>query len=300
MDYLINNWHLLVGGGALGFCVGIVSGLFGAGGGFIVTPILNIFMNVPMNIAVGTSACQVLGASGFSLYHHYEKNMFGIRVALVMLIGIPFGSIAGAYAVRKLVMLPAITLMGRELKTIDFILLLVFFVFLSIIATWLIIDNFYLRHGKDEDEASHVGLFFRLRIPPILKFRTIPAGGFSATVLVFLGFFMGFLSGLLGIGGGVVIMPVLFYLVGQETKYATKTDMMLVFASGFFATVSHAFERNIDYALVLILITGAFFGTRVGASFQKKLSGKSIRKYFSFIVLAAALMVLGKLIKMLA
>ncbi len=298
-DYILSNWHLLAGGGVLGFCVGIVTGLFGAGGGFIVTPILNIFMNVPMNIAVGTSSCQVLGASGFSLYHHYEKNMFGIRVALVMLIGIPLGAISGAYAVKRLSALPAIAFMGKELKSIDFILLLVFLVFLSLVSAWLIIDNFFLRHGREDDAGSHVGLLSSWRVPPMIRFRTIPSGDFSATILVFLGFFMGFLGGLLGIGGGVIIMPMLFYVVGQETKYATRTDMMLVFASGFFATVSHALENNINYILVAALVCGAFFGTKIGASVQKRVSGKSLRKYFSFIVLFAALMVLGKLIKML-
>jgi uncharacterized membrane protein YfcA len=74
---------------------------------------------------------------------------------------------------------------------------------------------------------------------------------------------------------------------------------MLVFISGFFATVSHAMEGNVDYLLVIFLVAGAFFGTRSGAAIQKKISGKSIRKYFAFVVLAAVLMVFYKLYMMI-
>ena len=300
MDALVNNWVVLCGGGILGFAAGILTGLLGAGGGFIVTPVLNIFLGLPMNMAVGTSAFQVLGASAFSLYHHYEKKLFGIRVALTMLLGIPFGSYLGASIVKKLALLKPIMVAGRELKTVDFVLLLVFAVFLSLIAAWLFYDNFHVRkHDQDIDEESHTGLLSKLKIYPVMKYRTIHLGEFSSTVLVLLGFSMGFLSGLLGIGGGVVIIPILFYLVGQETKFAIKTGTMLVLACGFFATICHAFEKNIDYTLSASLITGAFFGTKIGAGIQKRLSGKDIRKYLAFVILAAVLIVIFKLSKMI-
>lgn len=297
-DYLITNWHILLGGGILGFLVGVITGLFGAGGGFIITPILNIFIGLPMNIAVGTSACQVLGASAFSLYHHFDRKLPGIRIAITMGLGIPAGSYFGVRTVENLVLLKPIVVMGKELRAVDFVLLLVFAVFLSLIAAWLFIDNYYIRHGKEEDESSHRGMLAGLRIPPMIRYRTILSGEFSATVLFLLGIFMGFMSGLLGIGGGVIIMPILFYLVGQGTKDATKTDLMLVFASGFFATVTHALNNNINYPLVAFLVSGAFFGTRTGARIQKIISGKSIRKYFTFIVLAAVLIVTVKLLRM--
>ena len=108
---------------------------------------------------------------------------------------------------------------------------------------------------------------------------------------------MGFMSGLLGIGGGVIMMPMLFYIIGQETKYATLTSTMLIFISGLFATFFHAMHNNINYILVVALITGAFFGTKTGVKIHKKISGKSIRKYFAFVVLFAALMVIYKIIR---
>ena len=123
LDYLTAHWLILSGGVLLGFLLGFMTGLFGAGGGFILTPVLNIFIGLPMNIAVGTSSCQVLGASTFSLYHHYDRRLLGIRVAAFMGLGIPAGSLLGVYAVGLLTRFPAMTILGRELKTVDFILL---------------------------------------------------------------------------------------------------------------------------------------------------------------------------------
>ena len=94
-DYFIAHWLILTGGVLLGFLLGFMTGLFGAGGGFILTPVLNIFLGLPMNIAVGTSSCQVLGASTFSLCHHFDKRLLGIRVAAFMCLGIPAGSFLG-------------------------------------------------------------------------------------------------------------------------------------------------------------------------------------------------------------
>lgn len=299
LNYLSSNWNLLLGSGVLGLCVGILTGLFGAGGGFIIVPALNIFLGIDMNIAVGTSACQVLGASGLALYHHLDRRVMGIRVALFMGIGIPLGSFLGVAAVQRFKETAPFSINGREINAVDLILLSIFAVFLSLTAAWLLFDNFYLRRGKKEEETSHAGFFAALKIPPMIKFRTIPVGEFSAPVLIIMGFSMGFLSGLLGIGGGVIMMPMLFYLVGQQTKYAASTSTMLIFITGFFSTISHAWERNIDYLLVLFLMCGAIFGTRTGAAIQRKISGTSLRKYFAFVVLVAVLMVFYKLYRMI-
>jgi hypothetical protein len=298
-DYLTAHWLILSGGVLLGFLLGFMTGLFGAGGGFILTPVLNIFLGLPMNLAVGTSSCQMLGSSAFSIYHHFDKRLLGIRVAIIMGLGIPAGSALGVYTVKLLTRFPAITVLGRELNTVNFILLLFFAVFLTLISLFLILDNFYLNKNKEENDSSHKGLLADMQIFPLVKFRTIPHGKFSASMLVLIGFIVGFISGLLGIGGGVIILPILYYLVGQETKYAALTGTMLILASCFFSSVGHAFNHNINYVLALILLTGAFFGTKFGADMQKKVSGKSIRKYFTLIVMTAALLVIGKLLKMM-
>ena len=87
----------------------------------------------------------------------------------------------------------------------------------------------------------------------------------------------------------------LFYLIGQEVKNAAQTSTILIFMSGLFSSFFHAANGNIVYITVIVLMTGAFFGTKLGAKIQKDISGKSIRKYFAFVVLAAAFLVVYKL-----
>jgi uncharacterized membrane protein YfcA len=114
MDYIIANWTYF-SGAFLGFAVGILTGLFGAGGGFIITPALNIFLGLPMNLAVGTSACQVLGAASFTFINNFDKRMPGLKLALIIGIGIPLGVIAGTKTVTRLHALGSMTILKKEL-----------------------------------------------------------------------------------------------------------------------------------------------------------------------------------------
>lgn len=284
------------GGALLGFAVGLLTGVFGAGGGFILTPLLNIVLGIPMNLAVGTSACQVLGASGFSLWHHLDRRLLGIRIALWTGIGIPPGVWLGSRLVQHLKILGTLTMGGRSVPAADYILLVVFAVFLSLIATWLLVDALIIQRGARDDSDALKGALSDVWFPPMIHFRTVSSGPFSGPVLTMLGLLVGCLSGLLGIGGGVVLIPILLYLVGQEIKAAARTSTFLVFTSGLSATLSHAQAGNINWSLAAWLIGGAFFGTRLGARLQNRASGKQLRKYFALLVVTAALMVVARLI----
>lgn len=290
----------LLGGGVLiGLGAGALTGLFGAGGGFIVTPALNVFLGLPYNFAVGTSTCQILGASIFALRHHVDRQWLGIRVAWLTGIGVPLGSLLGVRTVNRLRDMGDMRVAGRVVAGQEFFFTAFFCVFLALIAAWMLYDCFFLRR-RHVDDTLHRGYLAGVRVPPLIRFRTIPGGPFSASVLVVLGTLLGFLGGLLGIGGGVIMMPMLFYLVGQKTKFAALTSTMLVFATSLFSCVLHARHGNIQYSLAAVLICGAFAGTRIGAAWQRRLTGKSIRTSFAFVVLAAVAMVLFKLASILS
>jgi len=294
MQHLLEIIKLPLGGLVLGVIAGMLTGIFGAGGGFFITPALNIFLGLPYNMAVGTSSCQVLAASSMALYHRFDRKMHGVRIALLTGFGIPAGSLLGVKLVEKIGKIGDVTLAGHRLPGQQTVFSMIFIIFLGLIASWLIFDNFYLRRNRTDDD--HVGYLAWVKIKPMISCRTIPAGPFSAPVFVLLGVFVGFLGGLLGIGGGVIMMPLLFYVVGQETKYATLTSTMLVFMISLISTVLHASHGNIDYLLFAFLFCGSFLGVKVGIKIHERMGGKSIRKYFAFVVLAAALMVLIKLL----
>lgn len=295
IDFILNNWILAVGGLILGVFSGILTGLFGAGGGFIITPALNIFLSLPYNLAIGTSTCQILGASGMTLHRRAKAVAASLRVAIFISIGIPIGALFGVRIVTNMKDLGIIRIAGKTVHAQNFYFTAFFCVFLFLIACWLFFDNFYLRRHKSDEEDDDKGYLAWIKIPPMMTFPSIPHGPFSIPVLLLIGTTTGFLSGLLGIGGGVIIMPILFYLVGQETKYATLTSTILVFISSLFSSIFHGINGNINYALVVCLICGAFLGTRIGVMLHHKITGKSIRKYFAFVVLAATIMVTIKL-----
>ncbi len=284
----------------LGFAVGNLTGLLGAGGGFILTPVLNIALGVPMNVAVGTSACQVLGASGLGLYHHMDRRWLGARVALWMGGGLPLGVWFGSRVVQHLKALGILTVGGKAVPAVDFILLVVFAVFLGLVTVWLFLDSFVLSRGREDGNTHPRGMLAGVRFPPMIHFRTVPGHPFSGPVLMLMGLGVGCLSGLLGIGGGVVMVPMLFYLVGQDIKAATRTSLMLVFMAGLCATIAHALAGNVDWLLTGCLMVGAVFGTRLGTWIHHRTSGRHLRVYFAFTVLAATLMVIGKLIMLRA
>ena len=277
----------------LGTLTGMLTGLFGAGGGFILTPALNIFLGLPYNIAIGTSSCLVLSSSSMALYHHFDRRMHGVRIAFLSGSGIPLGSFFGVTLVEKMGNLGQLTINGHLVDARTFCFSAIFAIFLTTIAFWMLLDNFYLRRNRDDD--SHTGYLAWVKLKPMVRCDTIPNGPFSAPILVLMGLLIGFLGGFLGVGGGVIMMPMLFYIVGQDTKYAARTSTMLVFFTSLIASVLHASKGNINFLLFATLFLGAFTGVRIGVAIQKKIGGKSLRKYFAFVVLAAVVMVLVKL-----
>ena len=297
---VVSDWPLLLSAVVLGLCVGTLTGLFGAGGGFIIVPSLNALLGVPMTTAVGTGAAYVLGGSSIALWRQLDRRFLGIRVAAAMAVGIPLGTRLGLAMVERLKHVGSIRVFSREMVAADFVLQAIFASFLALLAAWMIADNFWLRRGQIDDEQNHRGMLAWVRIPPMGSARTIPGGPISIPLLLLLGVFEGCLAGLLGIGGSVIMMPVLFYLIGQTTKYATQTCLMLAFVSGLSASVQHGIVGNIDYTLAASLLLGAFSGTKVGTVIRSRITGRSIRQYFAFVVAAAVCLPLSKLYLMLA
>lgn len=280
----------------IGCFIGALTGFFGAGGGFILTPVLNICLGLPMNIAVGTSAFQITGASAVSLWGRLDRRFTGMRVALCLALGIPAGAWSGSILVSHFKNMQPWHMRGAEIAPVDVTLLSVFALLLFLLAILMFFKSF----GKNQEGTEvREGLLFRLRIPPTFSFRTIPAGEFSIPVMVVLGIISGFLSGLLGIGGGVVLLPMLFFLIGQETKAATQTSLILVFLSGLFSTFFHAVDSNIDYPLAAALFFGGFFGARTGSRLNAASSDAVIKKGFAFVILGAWLLVVFKLWRIL-
>lgn len=280
-------WALLVG-----LCVGVLTGMFGVGGGFLITPVLSVLLGVPMPIAVGTGAIQILGVSTAGLYRRRAEKGTDYKMAVVLFGGSYVGVELGVELLGWLKELGDWTFGGQSVPIVEVIVLSTFLILLSGIAAWLWYDT--SRHATPP--AVRVGLFSGLKVPPYTDFDSLERPRLSLPVMCYFGLFLGFLTGVLGIGGGVVLVPGLVYLVGMRTQRAAATSLAMVWLTSFVATVRHATAGNTDLALAIPLLIGGSIGLQIGVSACARLRGPQLRRYFTFVVLAAAVMVAAKLL----
>jgi len=284
---------MLVALGALvvGAAIGVLTGLFGVGGGFLITPLLNVLLGVPMPIAVGTGAMQILGVSAAGLYRRRRSGETDYKVALVLFGGNYVGVRLGAALLAWLGGLGTVRLNGREVAAVDVTLLVVFAVVLAGIAFSLAFDA-----SRRADDGPCDGLFAHIHCPPYTEFPTLTRPRLSLVAMSYLGLALGFLTGLLGIGGGVILVPALIYLVGMRAHQAAATSLALIALSSFVAVIIHAGAGNTDLRLAVPLLVGGSVGVQLGATLCDRCNGRQLTRSFVYVVAGALLIVLGKLI----
>ncbi|MBC7234760.1 MAG: sulfite exporter TauE/SafE family protein [Chloroflexi bacterium] len=281
-----------VGALLIGAAVGVLTGLFGVGGGFLITPLLNILLGVPMPVAVGTGALQILGVSTSGLVRRRHERLTDFKIAIVLLGGNLIGVRLGADTLSWLGQLGTLSFGGERVPTVEFVLLCIFFVLLSAIAVWLWYDT----SRPNASPVRRVGLFARIKIPPYTEFPSLEEPRLSLVAMSYFGLALGFLTGLLGIGGGVLMVPALVYLVGLRTHKAAATSLAIIWLSSLIATITHAARGNADLLLAIPLLLGGTAGLQLGVNLCNRLAGPQLRRYFSLVVLTASLIVIGKIL----
>lgn len=292
MDFAIGS---IASGAVIGGVIGFLTGVFGIGGGFLLTPLLLIVMGVVPQVAVATGLAVIFLNSTYGLYARRGSGTIDIKLSLVLSLGSIVGVLAGAFLLARLSALPQITVLGRQQNPAHYTLLVVFVVLLAGIASFLYSD--IRRHG-DSTIPIRVGLLSHLRLPPYGHFPMLEVPRLSLPSLIAMGLVVGLLTGLLGVGGGVVLLPALVYLVGLRAVKAAGTSMLLVWITSLTGVVRMSGGGHISRALLLVLLAGGFAGTWIGTKVGLTLQGRSIRLYFVFVVLAAFLLVAWELLKL--
>lgn len=282
------NIFLLLG---LGGLVGFLSGMFGVGGGFLMTPLL-IFVGIPPTVAVASEANQILASSISGGMAHFQKRGVDIRMGCVLLAGGLLGSAVGVqlYAVM------------REIGQIDLMISLCYVVFLGVIGLLMMIESIRAIHARQigrpiparrpgQHNWIH-GLPFKMRfkvshlytsiIPPIL-----------------IGFFVGILAAIMGVGGGFIMVPVMIYLLRMPTNVVIGTSLFQIIFVSAAVTIMHAVKnQTVDVVLATILIIGGVVGAQIGARLGQKLRGEQLRALLALIVLGVGLKMLSDLLFM--
>ena len=280
----------------LGIGVGVIGGFFGMGGAWMVTPGLNI-LGFPMAFAIGTDIAHMAGKSLISTMRHGKFGNVDYKLGCIMIIGTVSGFELGA---QMIMWLERIGVVGPVVRWMYLILL-------ALIA-WMVFHD-VAKKRKKEQEAIKAGrevdklatgiewhkTLHKIKIPPMVHLK---AAGITCTAWLPIGvsFFTGWLAGILGIGGGLIRMPALIYLVGCPTHVAVGTDLFEVMISGLYGAGTYTYKGRVELVAAIVMLVGAAIGAQVGSVATKYIKGYGIRIAFGLAVVGCLISVLLKLI----
>jgi hypothetical protein len=273
----------------MGGAVGFLSGLFGVGGGFLLTPLL-IFSGIPPVISVATVATQIVASSTSGALSYWRRNLIDMKLAIVLLLAGIVGSGAGV-AVFDLL---------RRLGQLDLIIALAYVTFLGLIGGLMLTESvramINARRGRPAPlrrPGQHTwihGLPFKMRFKRSKLYV-------SAIPVVALGTSIGFLGTLLGIGGGFILVPALIYLLRVPTNLVIGTSLVQIVGTMAVATILHAMtSQTVDFVLAVILMVGGVIGAQFGARIGQNLRGDHLRALLALLVLAVGIRFLAGLV----
>ncbi len=270
-----------------GLFIGFVAGMFGVGGGFILTPLLSLSFKIPMPIAVGSALCQKIGTSIGSFLKHRQYQHGEVRVDFVMVGASIVGVDAGTRLLGVLADLGTFTnAHGRPVSIVTLTLEGIYAAILLFAASMTV--NAARRGGTSTSGAALPATppLVRFGLPPYIALPEVGIPRVSVTVMAYIGFVTGMLSGLLGIGGGVALLPVLIYGYGFSIKDAAGTGILLLFATVLVGTVEHALRHNVDLRVALAILAGSSIGSQFGARTTARVSNQALRIAFAVLLLA--------------
>ncbi len=272
------NMFVLLGMGA---AVGFLSGLFGVGGGFLITPLL-IFYNIPPAIAVATGANQVIASSVSGALVHFKRRTLDIKLGTLLVMGGLVGSLLGIYVFSWL----------RELGQLDLIVSILYVFFLGTVGGLMLVESWKtLRRNKSGSapvrKSRHHNWIHKL--PFKMRFRASMIY-VSIIPVLGIGFFIGLLSSVMGVGGGFIMVPALIYILRVPTNVVVGTSLFqITFVTAFTTVMQATTNQSVDIVLAFLLMVGGVIGAQYGARAGQKLRGEQLRLLLALMVLAVAL-----------
>jgi len=273
----VNIFLILGMGGVIGF----LSGLFGVGGGFLMTPIL-IFVGVPPAVAVATGANQIVASSVSGVIAHWRRGNVDFKMGAVLLVGGFVGSSVGVWVFAAL----------QSIGQIDLVIKLSYVLFLGIIGALMLNESVRAmlrarspvpRRGKLHQHIWVHGL------PLKMRFRRSKLY-ISAALPIGIGFFIGILVALMGVGGGFIMVPAMIYLLGMPTSVVVGTSLFqIIFVTANVTLLQAVNTQTVDVVLAILLLVGAVVGAQFGSAFSTKLKGEQLRGLLALMVLAVCL-----------
>ncbi|MEL7029843.1 MAG: sulfite exporter TauE/SafE family protein [Pseudomonadota bacterium] len=264
----------------MGAAVGFLSGMFGVGGGFLMTPLL-IFYGIPPAVAVGTEASQIVASSVSGVLAHWRRRAVDMKMGAVLVAGGAIGSVIGVAIFRRL----------RELGQIDVFIALGYFLFLSVIGGLMLAES--LRALRQAQKGTAPAFKRRQRgwmdaLPFKLRFHRSKLY-ISVLPPLALGLFVGVLAAIMGVGGGFIMVPAMIYLLNMPTNVVIGTSLFQIIFVTAIVTVLHATaNQTVDVLLGLLLLAGGVVGAQFGARIGVRLRSEQLRALLALLVLVVA------------
>jgi uncharacterized membrane protein YfcA len=277
----------------LGFLVGLLSGLFGVGGGFLMTPLL-IMIGIPPTVAAASDSNQIVAASASGTYAHFRLGHVDFKMGVYLLIGGVLGGTGGVQIIRIL----------RETGNADFLIQITYVLMLGVVGSYMFLESLQgLRSRKPEalrpvrqKKSAYARLIGRLPFKASFERSGIVL---SPIVPLVLGGIVGILSAIMGVGGGFIMVPVMVYLLRMPMHVVVGTSLFQILFTSLNVTIMQAYSnRTVDFVLALLLLIGSTIGAQVGTKLSKRLKADQLKILLSSLVLVVMLkMLVGLLLK---
>ena len=270
---------------ALGGVVGFMSGMFGVGGGFLMTPML-IFAGVPSAVAVATGANPLIASSITGTIAQYRRRNVDIKLGLYLLGGGAAGSLLGVQIVSLL----------RQAGQFDLAVSLLYVVFMSVVGGIMFVESLRAitsqRAGKPQSMRRRAQRGWIHALPFRTRFKASKLY-ISALPPIGIGVLVGLLSGVMGVGGGFVMVPILIYVLRVPTSLAIGTSLFqVIFVSAITTVLQAVWNHNVDIALALLLMIGGVLGAQAGSAAGQRLRAEQLRLLLAILVLGVGLRLL--------
>jgi uncharacterized protein len=276
----------------LGFFIGIITSMFGVGGGFLLTPTLRIIFNIAYPIAIGTSLLQITVTALYSAYKQWRQKNLDLKMGAVTALGSLVGAEFGIRMLLAVNMKGTVEIIGHSIQFIDLVINCCFLVLMTAIALFMYWETCKSgRFGIEEPKTGACEIVQSCPIPPFLCFEQSAIPQLSVWVPLVLSLFVGCLTGFLGIGGGFIILPLMIYLLGIPTRMAVGTSTVQVLLASAYGTLRYLMQGNVDFILVLFMLIGSMIGVSIGAKIAKMINAVNTRKYFSALLIFALLLI---------
>ena len=275
----------------LGLAVGLLSGLFGVGGGFLMTPLLIMF-GIPSTVAAATDSNQIVAASTSGTYAHWRVGNVDFKMGLYLLVGGFVGGIVGVQLIKLL----------HAMGNADFVIKMTYVLMLGIVGAYMFIESLQSMRKKKSEQAveikeqkeSAMGRF--LKSLPLQTHFEKSGVTHSILVPIVLGAFVGVLAAIMGVGGGFLMVPIMVYMLRMPMHVVVGTSLFQILFTCIEVTFLQAYtNHSVDFILAVLLLLGSTIGAQVGTVFGRKLKGDQLKILLAVIVLVVTVKIVFEL-----